>query len=61
MGPLEGGSHASDAGGLLAVLLRFNGEFAAPLKITMVTAICTEIRNITTCCCDGLKVYSCSR
>ena len=39
MGPLGGGSHVSTAGGLLAVILRFNGEFTAPLKITMVTKI----------------------
>ena len=31
MGPLGGGSHVSTAGGLLAVILRFDGECAAPL------------------------------
>ena len=31
MGPLGGGSHVSTAGGLLALILRFNGEFAAPV------------------------------
>ena len=34
MGPLGGGSHVHviTAGGLLALILRFNGEFAAPLN-----------------------------
>ena len=31
VGPLGGGSHVSTAGGLLAVILRFDGECAAPL------------------------------
>ena len=30
MGPLGGGSHVSTAGSLLAEILRFNGECAAP-------------------------------
>ena len=33
MGPLGGGSHVSTAGGLLAVILRFDEELAAPLSI----------------------------
>ena len=31
MGPLGGGSHVSTAGGLLAVMLRSDEGFAAPL------------------------------
>ena len=33
MGPLGGASHVSDAGGLMAVILRLDGELAAPLNI----------------------------
>ena len=41
MGPLGGGSHVSTAGGsLLAVILRFDGEFDAPSVDKAITTIC---------------------
>ena len=56
MGPLGGGSHVSTAGGLLAVILRFDGEFAAPLSIhkmygSVPTSAISLVSN--TCYCDG--------
>ena len=51
MGPLgAGGSHVSTAGSLLAVILRFDGEFAAPLSIV---TKCMVMQSLVTCYCDG--------
>ena len=44
MGPLGGGSHVSTAGGLLAVILRFDGEFAAPLSTMTKIMLCNDLQ-----------------
>ena len=49
MGPLGGGSHVSTAGGLLAVILRFDGELAAPLNNIINGSVPTSAISLVTC------------